>query len=604
MFIRSFFCVLIFSFMASLSIEAATLIYPLKEVKSGLKGECRTVFSGTKIETFQFEVVGIGRDFVGPGRDVVWCKMTHDPTGQMVVAGGMSGSPCYIEGKLMGALAYGWEFTKEPLFGVQPIESMLDLLNFQGNKRSTAESSPANRTYSQSASTPHRSSSFLKSFVGFMRPLSMLSSGSLAQMIPLPLEVSGLHPLISNHILNGMNEAGFFPQMSAGGGLSKAADAADFIPGAAATAVIARGDLNIAATGTLTWRDGDKILAFGHPLLGAGAVEIPLGKAEIIGIISSYMRSVKMSNKGGIVGSITQDRLSAISGIVGPTPRMVPMSVTIQRNGIEHSYHVEFCDNKFFTPMVFQTALLQFLASVMELSDESSLKLNCQIDLDSLPPLHFTDKFAGERFSWVIDAISRTASQFLPIYQNDFGIPKIKQITIRAEVLPVIEAAMIEEMTVTPLEVHPGETLKIHAGFQPWHGNRIFKDFELKLPEEIKEGEIEVTLADAQKADQLIGSLGGSLYTGAKPRNLEQFIETLNERHCNDCLYLILQTRSQGLHVQNQHLTALPESVRTLLAADQSADRPVGIQQNILSNKQIEFGSVVTGSRSIKVKIK
>lgn len=555
--------------------------------------------------------MGVAKDFVGPGHDVIWCKMTSDPTGQKVVAAGMSGSPCYIDGRNMGALAYGWEFNKDPVFGVQPIESMLELLKFKANElsiRHTRLGLPIPQSQSPFSEPP----TLLKMLAGFKRPFLIFSNKTTAQMIPLPLEINGLHPLITEYVFQGLNEAGFLPQMTTGGGLSKAADAIDLLPGSPVTGVIATGDLNMAVTGTLTWRNGDQILAFGHPFLGAGAVNIPMGKAEIIGVVSSYLRSMKLSNKGKIVGTLTQDRISAVSGTIGLMPKLTPMTVTIHHLDSVHTYKLEFCDNKFFTPMVYQIALLQFFSNVMERNEESTLKLKSEIQLEGAPSLHFEDAFAGEQFSWVFGAVLSPSLQLTPLYQNDFETPPIHKISVEAEILPILQKAILKEMTAEPLEAFPGETIRVRAGFQPWHGKRFYRNYEVQLPEEVKDGEVILMMADAQQMDQLLGNPVNELSSneapsspsGSEPRKLEQLIEALNRHHRHDQLYLVLQRKLKGLYLQNQRLTALPASIRKLLVNDQSADHPSIISDTILSKTQIDFGMVVEGSRSVKIKIK
>ncbi|MBI4023976.1 MAG: hypothetical protein HY360_03290 [Verrucomicrobia bacterium] len=612
------FCILM---AVAAAARAASAIFPLKEVKPGLQGECHTVFSGTKVEAFRFEVMGVAKDFAGPGRDIIWCRMKSDPTGQMVVAGGMSGSPCFIEGRNMGALAYGWYFNKEPVFGVQPIESMLEVFQFKDNERKGASwGLSANRRAHPDPGSMGRPAEWtvssiekfspLKTLPGFARPSLMMPREAAAQMFPLPLEISGLHPLAADRVMQIWKEAGFLPQMAASGGSTKNADAADLRPGSPLTGVIAQGDLNFAATGTLTWRDGDRILAFGHPFLGVGAVNIPCGKAEIVGVVSSYERSFKMSNKGSVVGTLTQDRLSAVGGVIGLIPRMTPLTVNIRWRGTQRSFALEFCDNKFFTPVIYPTALLQFLANVMERSEESTLRLKSEIQLQGLPSLRFEDVFAGERFSWVFETVMQPAMQLMQLYQNDFGEPSIRRISVDIEILPVMHLATLEEMTVDLPEAHPGDTVRIRAVFQPWHGKRMRREYEIKLPEEVKSGEVEVILADARKADLLMGAGGWASSsdhypsTSPAPQNLEQLISLLNRRHPNDTLHLILQRKSEGLEVQDRRLPALPESVRKLLVSDQNTNRPASVPDAILSRTQVDFGSVVHGSRSVKVRIK
>lgn len=586
--------------LAPCVLDAATDIFPLKKVEAGLKGEALTVFSGTKIQSFQFEVMGVAHDFIGPGRDVIWCRMTSDPTGSMVVAHGMSGSPCYVNGRLMGALAYGWEFSKEPVFGVQPIEGMLEVLRLKEAARGGSKGS-GEATATPSGERLGR----LKSLAGFARPNSSSTGKAAAQMLLPPLEISGLNPCIADRVLQAWSEAGFFPRAGGGGGVSRAADAAELVPGAAAAAIIAEGDLGIAATGTLTWRDGDRVVAFGHPLLGVGALEIPLGKAEIVGIVPSYASSMKMANRGSIVGRLTQDRLTAVGGALGGVPRLAPMSVRVKRGDSTRDWKLRFCDNKFFTPLVYQTALVQFLSGVLERSEESTVTLRSTIEFEGLPPLKFDDVFSGERYAWLVDAVMTPALQLLPVYENEFETPRVKAIHVEAAVETEVHLTTVEEMSVQPLEARAGETILVRAGLQRWHGPRVQREWEVKLPEEVKSGEVELVLADGSKADQLSGTLlGAGASRGAGPRDMKQLILALNKRHRHDSLYLVLQRKSAGLQVQDQRLVSLPESVRNLLSSDQSADRPAPIADAILSETAVEIGGVVEGSRSVRIKIK
>ncbi len=602
--VRIFLAVLFALSVSVFSVRAAPSVFPLKEVKPGLKGECRTVFAGTRIQSFPFEVMGIGKDFAGPGRDIIWCKMLGDPTGQMVVAGGMSGSPCLIEGRTMGALAYGWTFNKDPIFGVQPIESMLELFKFKGNERRWSGS-----WFAAHGAAQPEAPRLLSVLAGFVAPIGALSSSDEAQLVPLPLEIGGLHPLIAGKVEEALREAGFWPMLSAGGGVSAAADAADLEPGSPITGVIAQGDLNMAATGTLTWRDGDKVLAFGHPFLNAGSVGIPMGKAEIVGVVSSYERSFKMANKGGVVGMLTQDRMSAVAGRIGLMPKMTPMTVKISQQGLPtRTYHLKFCDNKYFTPAVYQSALLQFFANVMERSEESTLRLKSEIQLEGAPPLRFEDVFAGERFGWVINAVVQAGQQLMPIYQNEFAVPAVKSISVEAEIRPLVQSMTIEELVVEPLKAHPGEKVHVRAVFQPWHGPRIRHEYEVTIPEEAKSGELELVAADAVRAGQIegVGStavMGFGGFSGGA-RDLKQLVDGLNDRHRNDRLYLFVLRNTEGLLLQNQRLPALPASVRQLMNADQSTDHPRGLTTAVLSKTEIPLDAVVLGSRSVKITIK
>lgn len=593
---------------------AAPPLFPLNKVVPGLRGECHTTFAGSRVQAFPFEVMGIGKDFAGPGRDIIWCRMLDDPTKQMVIAGGMSGSPCFIEGKNMGALAYGWLFNKDPIFGVQPIESMLELLDFRGNARGGRVAFDA---------FPGRASpsvgSGLRLFgalAGFPIPALASSPEAAAGPLPLPLEIGGLHPLAREPVGRALKEAGFYP-IFGGGGTGRAsglADAADLVPGSPLTGVIARGDLNLAATGTLTWRDGDRVLAFGHPFLGAGAVAIPMGKAEIIGVVSSYERSFKMSNKGPLVGTLTQDRMSAVAGFLGRPPRLVPMRVKVLRaGGGSRSYTLEFCDNKFFTLPVYQTALLQFLANVMERSEEGTLTLRSVVRLKGASPLVFHDVFAGEQLAWARDAILGAADQLGRLYANDFARVEIEEIDVEASFQSAVQQVAIVQLAADSRETRPGDRVRLRAEFQPWRGPRFSREFEVRIPEEAKAGEVQIVLADAARLAEISGrgpprakgwlTLPGVASDVAAARSLDETVLALNDRWPSDRAYLLVTRAAEGITLGERHLPALPESVRKLMAPAADAVGASRLSALILSETQVPMQARVEGSRSVTLRI-
>ncbi len=592
--------------------RAAPPIFPLNRVVPGLRGECHTTFAGSRVQSFPFEVMGVGKDFAGPGRDIVWCRMLDDPTKQMVIAGGMSGSPCFIEGKNMGALAYGWLFNKDPIFGVQPIESMLELLDFRGNAR-------GRRSLFGAASSPLPTSAGMGlrrfgALAAFPLPATAHAAEPTTGPLPLPLEIGGLHPLAQEFVGRALKEAGFSPIFGGGGGGRRdlgLADASDLVPGSPLTGVLARGDLNMAATGTLTWRDGDRVLAFGHPFLGAGAVSIPMGKAEIIGIVSSYERSFKMSNKGPLVGTLTQDRMSAVAGFLGRPPRLVPMRVKVTRaDGGSRSHALEFCDNKFFTLPVYQTALAQFLANVMERSDEGTLSLRSVVRLKEAPPLVFQDLFAGENLAWARGAILDAAMQLGRLYANDFARIEVEAVEIEAAFQPSVHQVSIAQLTAESREARPGECVRLRAMFQPWHGKRFSKEFEVRIPEEAKSGEVQILLADAARLAELSGR--GAARTDAWPfflgapsaaRSLDEIVLALNDRRPSDRAYLLVTRAAEGLNLGERHLPALPDSVRKLMASDAGADGATRLSTLILSETQVPMQARVEGSRSVTIRI-
>ncbi|MBV9463283.1 MAG: hypothetical protein JO317_03545 [Verrucomicrobiae bacterium] len=583
---------------ASRPVFAASPILPLKEVTPGMAGECRTVFQGTKIETFRFRVEGVGWDDVGPGRDTIWCRMLDDPTGSMVVAAGMSGSPCYVDGKLMGALAYGWSFNKEPLFGVQPIESMMDVPKDYGG---LAGAKGSDRSISGGDGNEGAGGGTGWSMMSMGNVLGKLLRRPPETELPLPIQISRLHPRLARLIMPTWKKDGL-TAMEAVGGTSRKTFRAELVPGAAAAGVLARGDFSATATGTLTWRDGDQVLAFGHPFTGLGKVNIPLAESEIIAVVSSYEHSFKMSNTGQIVGTLTDDRISAVAGKVGPKPRMIPLSMKVKYPTAEKEFHFEMADEKMFAPRVFEAGVLNFLAEVMERSGDATVRLTGTIHLKDHPPVTLKRLVSGEDFAWVADLAADTGDEINALYLNDLVKFQIESIDVKAEVDPTYRHWKIEELEVFPKEAHPGETVEGWVALRPPRDQRRTVPFKIKIPEETRPGDLEIRVSDSHGADEMEGRFMG--FAVNKPHSADELIRILNERHESNKLYFYAVQDSPGYVLRNQRMPSLPGSIRELLDDEPGRREVQPIHEAHVVKMARELDGTVEGRKSFKITIK
>jgi len=571
---------------------AATPILPLAEVKPGQVGECKTVFSGTKIESFRFRVEGIGWDHVGPGRHTIWCRMLDDPTGAMVVAAGMSGSPCYVDGKLIGALAYGWEFNKDAKFGVQPIESMLDVAKDYGQVYKRPGSSPG-------AGRKPRSGNW--STAALKSPVTSFFRASSGTEVPIPIQIGRLHPLIGERLLSHWKKAGMHP-LQVSSGTARRKIKTELVPGAAAAGVLAHGDFTAAATGTLTWRDGDRILAFGHPFTNRGEVEFPLAGSEIISVISSYARSFKMANLGEIVGTISQDRMSAVAGTIGPKPQLIPMSVKIRYPKSTKEYRLEFVNDRLFSPLIYLTAIADFMAQTMEQSPEATVRFRGKIEVKDYPDVKIDRIFSGEKFGWLFDLVFDSNQELNALYNNEVQDFQVEGIEIDVDVEPVFRELTIEQVEAYPTEVKPGGTVEGWVTLRrPREPNRRVP-FKLKMPEEIRSGSLEIQVLDARGADRIEDRALG--FSTIPPQSGEELIGILNDRHEPGRLYFYVVQNTPGLMVQNERLSSLPGSIRDQLNDDQSRTEIKPIQNAFILKESKDVGAKVEGSGKIRIKIR
>jgi len=589
--------VLLVLFLPAFTGWSATPIIPVSEVKPGLLGECKTVFAGTKIQSFRFVVEGISWDHVGPGRHTIWCRMLDDPTGAMAIAAGMSGSPCYIDGRLMGALAYGWEFDKGAKFGVQPIESMLEVEKDYGQvfKKHGGNAGTKKSPLSSSFSAPPTwSLSMLAS------PLSELFKPRSMSEIPIPIQFGRLHPLVSEKIMANWKLAGLFP-MQGSSGSARHNIKYDFVPGSPAAGVLAHGDFTAAATGTLTWREGDRILAFGHPFTNRGEVEIPLGQSEIISIVNSYERSFKLANLGEVIGTISQDRMSAVAGTVGPKPAMIPMTVKIHYPMETKDFKLEFINDRNFAPLIYLSALDDFFAETMEQTGDATVHLHGTIHVKDFPAVQIERLYSGERFTWLFDLILDSIPEMSALYNNQVQDFEVESVELEAEVEPVYSAYMIDEVEAYPTTIKPGGTVEGWVSLRRPREGRKTVPFKLKIPEEVKSGDLEIQVLDAKGADRIEDRTLG--FSPIPPASGTELIRILNDRHEPGRLYFYVVQNAPGLILQNERLSSLPGSVRRQLDDDQARNEIKSINDALILKESQPVGAKVQGSGKIKIKI-
>ncbi|HEV2320167.1 MAG TPA: hypothetical protein VGV18_10485, partial [Verrucomicrobiae bacterium] len=310
------------SFAVLARANGSTPIMPLADIKPGMKGEWHTVVSGTRIDSFPMQVVGVANNFIGPGRPVIICEgldATNKLTGPVA---GMSGSPVYVDGKLLGAYAYGFVFPHDQdLFGVTPIEEMLEVEKYPpaanpwGNGLMAGAAAPGNPQW-------------LAAPVAGANVPPLTEMQSVFKPLPTPLFVSGISQRTLQMFGPELNKLGLQLMQAPSGSADPVANT-NLEPGAAVSGVLMSGDFDFAGTGTVTWRDGNRILAFGHPFMQSGPTEMPMATAEILTVVSSIEESFKLLNVGQVVGTIYQDRLTGIAGEVGRMPRTTHVQIDL-----------------------------------------------------------------------------------------------------------------------------------------------------------------------------------------------------------------------------------------------------------------------------------
>jgi hypothetical protein len=557
-------------------------IMPLSEVKPGQIGIVRTVFQGSKIEEFQCEVIGILKNSIGPRKDMILVRLKGSKPEFTGVVAGMSGSPVYIDGRLVGALAYRFGvFTKEPIAGVTPIEDMLEVASYNeaAPQRRAASAWDWNRKEAEGITT------------------------DLIEPIATPLVFSGFDRRLIDHFADLFKRNNFIP-ITGGAAIAPSASSIEFEPGAALACVLMRGDMSVSATGTLTYRDGDRVLGFGHPLFQNGTTDIPMAKAEVLLVLSSSLASFKVAQPTEIIGSIKQDRLTAIMGQIGASARMMPVSVQIATaRGPNRTYSFEIFEEPALTPLLLNIAVANSLLGI-DYSSVQTLNLKGQIELEGYPAVTFSEIISSDDADFFFPSALRASSQlarlFSTLYNNPFERPRIKSISLRADQIAERRAAVIEEIRADRGEVKPGQEFSLAVILRPYRGERITRVIKLRVPDTAERGqELRVMVSDAASFE---AAEGRSRFM-VQATSLDDLIAQLNRQPAPNAIYIRISQSAPGALINQQPMPSLPLSILSVIGSSQTAADTRAMAESAIFTGSEPFDYVISGSKIIRLMV-
>jgi len=473
---------------------AKTEIMSLSDIKPGMKGIGKTVLRGNKIEEFNVEVVSVLTD--QPGQDLILVKTSGpviDRTGG--IASGMSGSPVYIDGKLVGAVGYGWQLADHKIGMVTPIESMLDI--FELEKKIKNKDVIDLKEPIKIGDRKYKRIYFTKNSQKVVDEQTML-----ATPVSTPLMVSGIKGRAKDRLAKSLE--GYDLVAVNGGGLSSVAEDTDLEPGSAVAVQLVRGDINVSAIGTVTYREGDRILAFGHPFLSKGSVNYLLSSAYIHQMVTSIKMPFKLGSPGELKGVISQDRTAGIAGRVNEFPNVVPLEVNIFDHDLnkKETYNLQIVQNEDLIEGLASSAVLQAIDSTMDRTGEGTAKVSIEILGNKLPE-HIINL---ENLYYSPNDIAATSlSDFLQglslILHNPFTKVNLANIKFNIDIEKEAKVALIEEIKLDKEKAEPGEEIEAEITLRPYRDNLITKKVKLEIPEDVKEGKLEVHVFSGQEAN-------------------------------------------------------------------------------------------------------
>ncbi|MDD4933193.1 MAG: SpoIVB peptidase S55 domain-containing protein [Methylacidiphilaceae bacterium] len=558
-------------------------IFPKSQLRPGMHGITYTVLQGSKIEPLQTEILGIAKDFVGPGLDLIIAKLVDAKTATTGAVHGMSGSPLYIEGKLVGALSRRIAtFEKDGHCGFTPIEDML-------------------RVEQEPASDPTRPSPIqLRDAWHWAEPRPLRGAMLRADYLGIPLSVGGLNPRVAARFLEALGLRGTPVLAVPGGGTTTLAGGGSALePGAPLAAVMMTGDINISGTGTLTWRSGNRVLAFGHPMFGFGKSSLPMAAAEVVTTVPSYETPYKLTNVGRVVGTILEDRLSAIGGEVGQMPKLASYRIERLHRGQKlPTLRGEFISHPLLTPFLVELAMGQIFSATDSFGRTFTLSVEGLVHFRNLPSLHLRGIYSGEDGD-LASAILEMVQPLQLLFQQPWAEPIVESLEMKTASTEDEESWVIERASVDNTRCRPGSTIWVNLLLQERHGRRISRKVPLTLPSGLQDQPVAIRIASGHALDTR--ALLRKVPSAESP---EELIALLNEQRPNDMLYVQAITESSGLVSAAADLPALPPTIRATLSPPTSSRKAEPWNDLVWSETSLSIPGVVNGEQLLRIDVR
>lgn len=565
--------------------------FPLAALRPGLKGTGKTVFSGTRIEEFQVEILGVLEN-VGPKQSLVLARLSGGPLESAGVLQGMSGSPVYVDGKLLGAVAMAFPFAKEPVAAIRPIEEVL--------RASVSARSPRRMAAALGEGNLARV---------FEAPQEVMAPGGRLVEIATPVHFGGFTPATIEHFAPQLRALGLEPRQGVAGGGSPPAAMGDrslLEPGAMITVQLMSGDLSLGADGTVTHIEGDRVYAFGHRFLSIGTTELPFARAEVLTVLPNLASSFKISAAREWMGTITEDRSTAVAGVLGRRASMVPVSIEVRRrsaSGVsaESRYRMEMVRDRFLAPFLLQMAVFSAIDATERMFGSATIGVEGEIRFQNGDePLRLNNMYAGE-FSLPQQVSLATAVPLAYALQMTETL-ELKDVRLALDAYDQKKQLQIDQVWAWPRQVRPGETVELTVNLVSGSGTEVTRRASYRVPVGMPEGPLYFTVADGATTNlaEYRQWLGGA------PRSAAQLLQFLNSLRANTKAYVRVWRAQPSYQAGGEEFPSPPPSLAQILARGQAALGPgaAGAGSKV-AELEIRAGDVViTGSKTVQVEVK
>ena len=586
-------------------------ILKTSELKRGMKGTAWTVFAGSTPEAIPIEIIGLWKNAWGPNQDIIIAKMGGKA--QITnVAGGMSGSPVYVDGKLIGAVALRLSvFSPDSICGITPIELMLEINDFDNARPSDARVPGKTQTRAGLAIPGDLLSQVVSAGA---TPNFPQNSSMMMTPIDTPLTFSGFDPGTLHQFGPLFQQLGFTAvQGGASAALNSAKPAAGWQdslqPGDAVAGVLVSGDMGITGLGTVTYNDGKRVLAFGHPFFNLGPVEMPMSKGEVLMVLSSAFQPNKFANATEIVGALTQDRHSGIMGRLGEEAAMIPVDINVrsftESNKIikQKQLHFNVFVHQKWTPYLMMVTMYNSVNGLNDFAEEATYRMSGKVQLEGGPDISLSTIQSATEMpvpaamvlaGWWGDKFNR-------LFLNSVQTPRLKSVNATIDLLPERRVASIENAWTPSTDAEPGSEIPIKVFLRPYRGERLERNIKVKIPIGLAKGEHRILLSDAETLNRMQAQAG----VANRFIDVPQTASLINQERSNNKLYVSLVEARPTVYSDDKSMPSLPGSVLNIMQSGRSATRPfVTTAETAMEQASIPFDYMVSGSFSLRFTIK
>jgi len=594
-------------------LPAQSKTFPVSELKPGMVATGRTVFQGDQIDEFKAHILGVLRNSIGPRRDLILARLEGGPLANTGVIAGMSGSPVYIDGRLVGAVSYSLgEFSKEPLAGITPIEEMLADATLPGRRAQVARAElTLPLTQDGLRDSLRQTFATARPFADSAADVRVLGGGAvtagiatLLRPIATPINFAGFDARTIDPLVSSFRDLGFSPVMGGAAQLGSqssvtsapsSSSGSPLRPGDPIGVSLMNGDFEVGATGTVTEVDGNRVYAFGHPFFGLGPTQFPMTRANVIAILPSLASSMKIASSGDVIGVVQQDRATSIAGTLGPGPSMIPISLTLNsERGTRKKFSIAIVKDQLFTPLLAYVAILQTLTSYERQNGVGTYSLKGAARVKNHSDVAFEDLFTGDQPSTY--AAASVVAPLNVLLRNAFEDVDFEGLNLEIEASEQPRSATLERVWIDGTRAKAGSSVDLRILLRTYRGEEVTQSLPVQIPANAR-GSVSIMVADAARLSQF--EQRELQVQPLQATGVPQMIRVLNSARKNNRLYVRLVTRDGGAVVKGEPLAALPASVLAVMESDRNGGSFRPLDSALLGEWEITAGYAVRGSKTL-----